>query len=284
MSTMQASLFELPVVRTPPKVGRAFVRQIESQSILTPTKGRLAAYDFSLNPYRGCGFGCSYCYAAFFVPDDVRRDAWGEWVEVKANAVQLLAKHRDLGDARIYMSSVTDPYQPLEDSTRLSRSILEHLADRAEQPRIVIQTRGPLVTRDIDVLSRFRHLRVNMSITTDSDEVRKRFEPSCASIERRLQAVRDLKEAGIKVGVCVSPMLPIEDPIGFARTLRDLHADRYAASFFHSSDRLFSSSTGQKATDIAKEFEWTHSRYARAKEILKQLVPGFDGPGGFDPE
>lgn len=284
MSTIQASLFELPQVRTPTRIGRTFVRPVEAGSILTPTKGRLASFDYSLNPYRGCGFGCSYCYAAFFVPDDVRRDAWGQWVEVKANALELLAKHKNLGDARIYMSSVTDPYQPIEAQTELSRSILEHLADRREQPRIVIQTRSPLVTRDIDVLQRFKHVRVNMSITTDSDEIRKRFEPGCASIERRMQAVREMKAAGLKVNVCVSPMLPIEDPIQFARTLRDLDANHYATGYFHSSDKLFSSSTGKQAIDIAKEMGWTYTRYQRVKEALIQLVPRFSAGGeGFAP-
>jgi len=275
MSTIQASLFELPQVRTPTQFGRAFVRAIETKNILTKPTGRIAEFDYSLNPYRGCGFGCSYCYAAFFVPDDVSRDSWGEWVEVKANAVESLARNKHLGGANILMSSATDPYQPLELATGLTRSILEHLADRREQPNLVVQTRGPLVTRDIDVLKRLKNVRVNMSVTTDSDEIRKRFEPACASIERRLQALRDLKAAGIKIGVSISPMLPIEDPIGFARTLRELDADRYWTGYFHKSDRQFASSTGKKALDIGAEMGWSQARYERTREILQQLVPGF---------
>ena len=277
MSTSQASLFELPLSLVPAKFGRAFVRTIESRSILTPTKGRLAEYDFSLNPYRGCGFGCSYCYAAFFVPDDVRRDSWGQWVEVKANAVRLFNQVKGLGGARIFMSSVTDPYQPVEASVGLSRTILEHLSDLDEQPRIVVQTRGPLVTRDIDVLKRFRHLRVNMSITTDSDEMRKRFEPSCASIERRMAAVAELSDAGIRTAVCVSPMLPIEDPVGFARMLRELGADHYAASYFHTTDRRFASGTGKEAMEMAREYGWTPARFQRVAGVLESLVPRFGG-------
>jgi DNA repair photolyase len=281
MSTMQATLFDAPPISVPVRVGRAEMAINDAASILTRTNGRLDRYDYSLNPYRGCGFGCSYCYAAFFVPDQRKRESWGDWVEVKANAVQLLERHRDLGGAKILMSSVTDPYQPAEHLVGLSRRILEHLSEREAQPRIVIQTRSPLVTRDIDVLRRFRWLRVNMSITTDSDEVRKRFEPSCASIERRLGAVRELRDSGIKTGVCVSPMLPIEDPIGFARTLRDLHADRYTASYFHSTDRLFASGTRAHATELASEFGWTESRYRRARQVLEHLIPGFGG--AFEP-
>lgn len=273
---MQASLFELPqVVQAPARLGRAFVRMVDVKSILTKPTGRIKDFDFSLNPYRGCGFGCTYCYAAFFVPDDVSRDAWGEWVEVKRNAVESLAKHKFLGGASILMSSATDPYQPVEANTGLSRSILEHLADRREQPRMVIQTRGPLVTRDIDVLKRFKDLRVNLSVTTDNDETRKRFEPACASIERRLNALRELKEAGIRTGVSISPMLPIDDPIGFARTLRDLEADVYWTGYFHSSDRLFASSTGKKAIEIGREMGWTKDRFERTRQILQTLVPRF---------
>jgi DNA repair photolyase len=277
MSAIQGSLFEVPVVQAPVQFGMAFVRSIEAGSILTPAKGRLDHFDFTLNPYRGCGFGCTYCYAAFFVPDDVRRDAWGEWVEVKANALDLLSRAKGLRGARILMSSVTDPYQPLESATGLTRSILEFLSGIDEQPRLVIQTRGPLVTRDIDVLKRFRHLRVNMSITTDSDEVRKRFEPACASIERRMEAVAELRDSGIATGICVSPMLPVEDPVGFARRLRELGADRYAASFFHSADRAFASSTGKRALEIAREMGWTPARFQRTVDVLKSLVPGFGG-------
>ncbi|MBN9503366.1 MAG: hypothetical protein BGO01_21000 [Armatimonadetes bacterium 55-13] len=283
MSTIQASLFELPQVRTPTQLGRTSIRTVEAGSILTPTKGRLGSYDYSLNPYRGCGFGCSYCYAAFFVPDDEQRANWGKWVEVKENALALLGKQRNLEDARIYMSSVTDPYQPIEACTELSRSILEHLSERRDQPRVVIQTRSPLVTRDISILKRFKHLRVNMSITTDSDEIRKRFEPSCASIERRLDAVRELKAAGLKVGVCISPMLPIEDPIQFARTLRELDADRYTASYFHSSEKLFASGTGDEATKIAREMNWTFAKFQRVKQVLTQLVPRLNETA-FSPE
>jgi DNA repair photolyase len=284
MSTIQASLFELPEVPVPTRHGRTQVRPVQVGSILTKCSGKLADFDYSLNPYRGCGFGCSYCYAAFFVPDDVSRDRWGEWVEVKANAVESLARHRDLEGKLILMSSATDPYQPLEAHTGLTRSILEHLASRKDQPRLIVQTRGPLVTRDIDLLKRLKNVRVNMSVTTDCDEIRKCFEPSCASIERRLNALRELKDAGIQIGACVSPMLPIQDPIQFARTLRELDADRYATVYFHSSDRLFASNTGKKAVDIAREMGWNREKFERTKSILQQLVPKMGAaPNAFAP-
>jgi DNA repair photolyase len=279
MSTIQASLFEPPVaaINAPESFGRASVKALDVGSILTPTKGRgkLGEFDFSLNPYRGCGFGCSYCYAAFFVPDEDRRSAWGEWVEVKSNAVRLLERQRDLAGKLVLMSSATDPYQPLESSTGLTRAILEHLASREDQPRLVVQTRGPLVTRDIDLFQKFRDVRVNITVSTDSDTIRKRFEPACASIERRLAALRELKGAGIRIGVSIAPMLPIEDPIAFARTLRELQADCYWSAYFHTDDRMFASNTREGAMELAREYAWTEDKYRRTRAVLESLVPGF---------
>lgn len=279
MSTIQASLFELTVneIKSPGTFGRAKVLSHDVGTILTPTKGRgkLGEFDYSLNPYRGCGFGCSYCYAAFFVPDEEQRSEWGAWVEIKANAVRLLERHRNLGGKLVLMSSATDPYQPLESATGLTRSILEHLASRPDQPRLVVQTRGPLVTRDIDLLQKFRDIRVNITVSTDSDSIRKRFEPACASIERRLDALRELKSAGIRIGVSIAPMLPIEDPIAFARTLRELDADCYWSAYFHSSERMFASNTRQGAMELAKEYGWTEEKYRRTRAVLDRLVPGF---------
>ncbi|MGM3366965.1 SPL family radical SAM protein, partial [Escherichia coli] len=90
----------------------------------------------------------------------------------------------------------TDPYQPLEAKVELTREILKLLSQPEHQPTLVIQTRSPLVTRDIDLFRRFENLRVNLSITTDSDLVRRDFEPGCSSIERRLEAARELVAAG----------------------------------------------------------------------------------------
>ena len=91
-------------------------------------------YDYTLNPYSGCSFGCTYCYAAFFSRDTEKRDNWGYWVNVKENAVELLQKRLkrtpDALDGKlIYMSSVTDPYQPVERELKLTRRILEVMAE-----------------------------------------------------------------------------------------------------------------------------------------------------------
>jgi DNA repair photolyase len=267
MSTLdQPTLFDASPLVVPSEIGGAQVRAVETLHLLTPGKGQTASYDFTLNPYRGCSFGCSYCYAAFFVADEAQRADWGKWVEVKVRAVESLQK-KDLRDKKIYMSSVTDPYQPLEGRLGLTREIVRTLADKGA--RLVVQTRSPIAARDIDLFKRFRFLRVNMSVTTDDDAVRKRFEPSCASIERRLEAVEELCRAGIRVAVCVCPMLPMKDPEAFGRSLDRLGVEAVFASWFHASSRPFSASTREGAIDLAERAGWTWEAFSEAKAALK---------------
>jgi DNA repair photolyase len=169
------------------------------------------------------------------------------------------------------MSSATDPYQPLEQRVELTRRILEIIVPK--QPFLVVQTRSPLVTRDIDLLQQLHQVRVNMSITTDSDEVRKKFEPSCASIDRRLEALGEVSYAGIPVTVCISPMLPIENPMRFARRILEINPARVVTGYFHQSERQFAASTRPGAVSMAKEFGWTRDDYTRTLRELSRLLP-----------
>jgi len=181
------------------------------------------------------------------------------------------------------MSSATDPYQPIETKLGLTRSVLEVLAER--QPRLVIQTRGPLVERDFDLLLRFKKVRLNMSITTDSDEVRKQFEPGCASIERRLATVAAARRLGITTTVCVMPMLPVENPSRFAEMIRATNTNYVTAGSFRHSDRPFAASTRQPALDLARECGWTKESVERARRIMWLCLPDVDHSGrGWMPE
>ena len=121
----------------PARLGHATIDYKPAGAILTRATGFMDAYDFTLNPYVGCAFGCTYCYAAFFsrasgsITGAERRDTWGQWVEVKENAIKLLERRRKrLDGTLIYMSSVTDPYQPIERKLKLTRGLLELLAKR----------------------------------------------------------------------------------------------------------------------------------------------------------
>src|SRR5947199_1699612 len=146
---------------------------IESRSIFSPATGfiRRGGFEWTCNPYVGCTFGCVYCYAAFLPQNRRPVEDWGRWFVAKSNAAELARKQaKKVAGQSVYMSSVTDPYQPAERSRLLTRGILEALLPH--EPRLGIQTRGPLVVRDIDLLRQFAAVRVNLSIPTDSEAVR----------------------------------------------------------------------------------------------------------------
>jgi len=233
----------------------------------------LKSLDFTLNPYVGCSFACSYCYAAFFQPDEVKVRDWGYWVEVKENALELLRRESRLAGSHVMVGSVTDPYQPLERTTGLTRSLMEYMASVRPQPRIRIQTRSPIVVRDIDVLLRFEKLTVGMSVTTDDDATRKRYEPSCASIEQRLKAVRALADAGVRVTLSLAPLLPITDIARLAEMIRESGAERFWTGYFHPGTRKFAAGTRENALVLAKEDGWNLEAYIETVTRLKKLVP-----------
>jgi DNA repair photolyase len=136
---------------------------------------------------------------------------WGQFTTFKSNAPELL--HSSLKtDQVIYCSPLVDPYQPAEASRRLMPQILESVL--RHPPRVfVIQTRGPLILRDISALrelSRLTALRVSFSITTDREDVRRRYEPHCESNDERLSAIRELNAAGIEVYATLAPLLPCD--------------------------------------------------------------------------
>ena len=230
-------------------------------------------FDYSLNPYVGCQFGCSYCYAAFFVPDPARQREWGRWVDVKTGSIREILKHRDLKGKRILMSSATDPYQPLERKAELTRGIVEALAAAERQPVLRVQTRSPLVTRDIDLFLQFADIRVNMSITTDSDAIRKRFEPSCASIDRRFEAITAVKAAGVPISIFLAPLLPIEDPERLAERILAIGPDQVVASPFNITDGHFRASTRSPALELAESYGWTRSRAEETLALLRERLP-----------
>lgn len=260
-----------PSGNQPRSIGPAAVRYADATAILTRPGGRLAGTDFALNPYQGCTFACSYCYAAFFVADDADRDAWGRWVRVKTNAVEQLRRSRqDLRGRTVLMSSATDPYQPIERRLELVRALLPILQRRGA--RLTVQTRSPLVTRDMDLLQQFDRPRVNLSITTDDEEIRKRFEPKCASIDQRLDAAARLAEAGIETGIRAGPLLPLRDPEAFARRLHATGARIAGIGRFHETTGPFAAGTRNEGLSIAAELGWTAERQATAAARLQAAL------------
>lgn len=266
-------------------IGNTEVLYKNAASILTEAKGFMGAYDFTLNPYSGCSFGCTYCYAAFFSRSEDQRKNWGHWLHVKQNALQLLTKYRKkpLLNKTIYMSSVTDPYQPIERELKLTRSLIKELLIY-HQPRLVIQTRSPIVTRDIDLLKQFRVIQVNMTITTDSEKVRKVFEPLCPSNTSRLKAIQEVNEAGINACITMTPLLPVEDAEDFAKRLLDTGIKKFIIQPFHSDKGKFVASTRENAMRLVKELNWTTDKYNEVLEVIRKHIPDIGiGKDGFSP-
>ena len=170
---------------------------------------------------------------------------------------------------------------PVERGLRLTRGVLEALIPH--QPRLLIQTRGPLVVRDLDMLRRFRSVRVNLSIPTDSEEVRQAFEPKAPPLERRWQAAEAVREAGVAVGICVTPMLPLADPEGFARRLIAFEPDVLVTQDFHDSRGGFGADTGPAARRLLAERRWTAEDYRRVVESLRTRRLVYEGEAGFFP-
>jgi DNA repair photolyase len=258
---------------------------INARSIFSPATGfiRRGGFDWSCNPYVGCTFGCLYCYAMFLPQNRRPRDQWGRWLEAKTNAVALAVRQAPkIAGQAVYLSSVTDPYLPAERGLRLTRGILEALLPF--QPRLLMQTRGPLVTRDLDLLQQFAAVRVNVSIPTDSEEIRQTFEPKAPPLERRWQALADVRAAGVPVGLCLTPLLPLADPAGLARRVAEFRPDVLVTQDFHDSGGGFGADTGTAARELLLRKPRTGEDYRSFVELLRERLPVvYEGEAGFFP-
>jgi DNA repair photolyase len=260
------------------------MEQVIAQSIFSPATGyiRRGGFDWTCNPYLGCSFGCIYCYAMFLPQNRRPKDQWGKWFQAKRNAVELARKHAPkVAGQAIYISSVTDPYLPAERSLGLTRGILEMLVPH--QPRVLIQTRGPLVVRDIDLLKAFHHVRVNMSINADSEEVRQTFEPKAPPLERRWEAIACLRAAGIPIGICVTPTLPLENADAFVQRLVAFKPEVLVVQDFHDSGGRFGADTGAEARALLATSGWTSTSYEHFKKQLGNFLHVYEGEAGFFP-
>lgn len=194
------------------------------KTLLNKGSGFLCDYTHSLNPYTGCSFACSYCYVRQMPVSLFREQPWGTWVDIKQEAAALLRKElrraKSKGKVTIFMSSATDPYQPVEHTEQVTRSLLEVMVE--EPPDfLLVQTRSPLVRRDIDLLSRLQdRVRVSMTLETDLDGIRKHFSPGAPPIQARLKTLQLLAEAGIPTQATIAPVLPSSE--AFAHLLRPL--------------------------------------------------------------
>lgn len=267
------------------KLGHSEIAYKTPSSILTKPSGFMESYDYSLNPYSGCSFGCTYCYAAFFSRNKEKMDNWGHWVEVKENALAMLKKKRKkpLIDKIVYMSSVTDPYQPIERTVEITRQLLKEFADY-HKIRLVVQTRSSLVTRDIDLFKKIGRVQVNMTVTTDDETVRKVFEPFCPSNRSRLKAIKEVNDAGIQSCITLTPLLPVRNAKDFALELKETGIKNFIIQPFHRTKGKFVAGTREKALKILDDYNWNDTRYQEVFDIIKQEIPNIGvGKQGFAP-
>jgi len=171
------------------------VEEIGARSVLVAQEGPPPT-SYTLNPYIGCGLGCTCCYVTKF--PHARAKLWGR---------------------SVFVDSATDPYQYVERQYRLTRRCLKVLAE-CNLRQITVQTRRHLILEDLDQLRSFgERLSVGFSVPTDDDRIRKKLEPHAPRIALRLRTMRTLKEAGVRVMAAVAPVLYC-DPSRFARFLR----------------------------------------------------------------
>ncbi len=262
------------------------VREVLCKSVLTKS----GITDYAINPYAGCVHNCVYCYASFMARFSRHDRPWGQWVDVKVNAPNALAadlrravktakaqtdtvtnsipgnpvtdtrrrasRRAQPGNAsfEIVMSSVIDPYQPLERKYGITRACLEVIAgrlhtSRAElfptlddrvlpHPSLSILTKSDLVMRDIDVLQNIPSVEVGLSITSSDDSVSRLYEPGASPATRRLAALKTLSEAGVKTWAFISPVLPYHSDsepamLGILRAIQDTGASRVMVDRFN---------------------------------------------------
>ncbi len=177
------------------------IRREEAPCSRALSPSRLPGLDFALNPYRGCSHGCLYCYAPALLHMPV--EGWTVALP-KRGLLRRLEKEARLVSGVVGIGTSTDPYQPLEGDTLLTRGCLRILRDASLG--FCVHTKSDLVLRDIDLLD---GAEVGITVTTLSDPVSRSLEPGAPLPQRRLDAVRDLCEAGVEVFVMVGPLLSV---------------------------------------------------------------------------
>jgi DNA repair photolyase len=224
--------------RADAKRGTEYFR-LPVKSILNYCDSERVPFRWTVNPYRGCEFGCHYCYARYTHEYmEIDGNEFESKIYVKQDAGPLA--QRDLSNEKIWgehiaIGTATDPYQPAEREYGATRAVLEKIAER-EGLNVSITTKSDQVLRDLDLLKRISGrsaLAVNLSITTMRTRLARLLEPRAPRPDLRINAVRTLRAAGISAGVLVMPILPgvtdrVEDLALLARAARDADAQWFA--------------------------------------------------------
>lgn len=165
---------------------------------------------WAINPYVGCSHGCLYCYARFIKRFTGHKEKWGTFVDVRVNIKEVLKRQvrsKKYCEGQIYIGTVTDPYQPLEEKYKVTREVLEVLVNYPYP--ISILTKSDMVLRDLDLIKEFKDIEVNFTINTLDEDWKSLVEPYSPPISNRLSAANILIKNGIKTYIMMGPYWPI---------------------------------------------------------------------------
>jgi len=193
--------------------------RLKAKKAFTPTK--IPGADYVINQYIGCEHACKYCYAKFMCKW-YNYGKWGRWVIVKENMPDLVKMENAKGE--VYMSSVSDPYQPIEKELETTRKVLENMN---KSIKLGILTKSDLVLRDIEIFKEFKDIEVGLSINSYEGSTKKEVEPFSPSIKKRIEALKTLYENGIKNYAFISPIIPyltdVEELIKETKSFTDFY-------------------------------------------------------------
>ncbi|MBN1919072.1 MAG: radical SAM protein [Verrucomicrobia bacterium] len=230
---------------------RIVVREAACKTILN----RSSISDYSLNCYTGCAHGCVYCYARFMQRFHPHAEPWGEFVDIKVNAVEALERQlRRARPGHVFVSSACDAWQPIETERKLTRRCCELLLMCGFH--VDVLTKSALVLRDLDILSG-RRAQIGVTVTTLDERLRQLWEPGCSSVEERFRVIKEAQRAGLKTAVMFGPLLP-----------------------FLSDSQAAIDSMLERAADLAIDLIWVDALNPRPKvwpavaSLLRKEFPG----------
>lgn len=244
------------------------IQEVASKSSLVKSK----LSQFTVNPYLGCMHGCRYCYASMIMQRfHNKNEIWGDFVDVRINTPKNLEK--ELGNKNgvsIYMSSMTDCYQLVEEKYEITRAALKVLlsCEKGLFPKknsITIQTKSSLVLRDLDILKELHKVEVGLTITTLDEYYSSIFEPGASKPSNRLKALETLSKAGIKTYAFFGPILPgISDSYEKIREI--IKAIRNTGANYIIVDKLNYYSNLTRLKSITKELNLSNKFYATVQD------------------
>ena len=181
----------------------AIMREVQAKSIL----GKSGISEYCVNCYTGCLHNCIYCYARFMKRFSGHKEPWGQFLDIKVNAPEILAKEvKRRKPGHVMLSSVCDAYQPAEKRYKLTRECVKTLVDSGFE--VGILTKSKLVTRDFDILEGHPNCEVGCTLTTMDEQLRFRIEPGASPTRERIAALEEACSRGIKAWAFLGPFMP----------------------------------------------------------------------------